>query len=85
MTAPQLALGLDVTTINIAKLIRWKPVTDGARWRVGGTGRMSGQAGRGVGIISLRRHSGYEVVLQFDDGSIDTFAPLSLYPDLPAR
>lgn len=56
------------------------------RWRVGGMGgRMSGQVGKLLATVGLRHSPGYEVVLQFKDGTIDSFAPHNLSPFIPEK
>lgn len=48
---------------------------------VGGIfGRRAGQIGRFIGTIGLRHVAGYEIVLQFPDGKMDTFNPHDLFP-----
>lgn len=66
---------------EILKLIRYEEVANGQRWLVGGVGgRRSGEVGECIGILALRHAEGYEVVLKFPDGKIDSFAPLALFP-----
>lgn len=65
---------------DLYRLVRCELVTDGAWWRVGGGGgRRSGETGLAVGILSLRHAGGYEIVLQFADGKVDSFQPLNLF------
>lgn len=71
--------------IDPMKLIRWEPTENGGYWQVGGFGgRRSGEVGRCVGIIALKHAGGYEVALEFEDGKVETFVPLSLFPAVSA-
>lgn len=77
----QSRLELKTTAIDIRKFVHFEPVEDGREVFVGGMGGKRSQ-GRGVvvGIISLKHAGGYEVLVQFGDGKIEAFAPMSLFP-----
>ena len=69
------------TPENIARLVHYEVFNTGQRWQVAGFGgRRSGQIGVAIGTLALKHAGGYEVVLRFPDGKIDTFAPMSLFP-----
>ncbi|WP_395736305.1 hypothetical protein [Prosthecobacter sp.] len=52
------------------------------RWQVSGEkkARRGGQIGIAIASIGLKHSQGYVVVLQFDDGKIDSFNPHMLSP-----
>lgn len=78
----QQSLQLDVTSIDLARFVDFNPIPDPQRRRVAGMGRRGQQVGTEVGIIALRHSAGYEVVLQFADGKLDSFNPHELFPVL---
>lgn len=65
----------------VAGVVRYEETPDGSHWRVGPGDQRQGQVGRAIGILALRHVSGYEVVLQFDGGKVDTFSPMQLMPE----
>lgn len=72
-----------MSAFDVSRLVRFEKTPNGARWLVGpGDGRQ-GQRGKCIGIVSLKHAPGYEVVLQLDNGKVDSFAPMQLFPDLP--
>lgn len=68
-------------TVDVSKFVQWVPNNFGQRWRVGSDDSRIGQVGTALGNIALRHAGGYEVVLQLDNGKIDSFAPTSLLPE----
>lgn len=78
----QQALQLDVTAIDLARFVDFNVITEPQPWRVAGFGRRGRQIGMSVGVIALRHAAGYEVVLQFPDGKLDSFNPHDLFPVL---
>jgi hypothetical protein len=65
----------------IAKFVQFNEAAGDTFNVVGGIGcRRSGHVGRFIGTIGLRHANGYEIVLQFPDGKMDTFAPHDLFP-----
>lgn len=66
---------------DLSKLVRFEETPDGARWIVGGGDRRAGLRGKCIGIVSLRHAGGYEVVLQLDNGKVDSFNPWQLFPE----
>jgi len=79
--ATQLSLDTGPVKVDLNRLVTFEPAHTPGYWSVGGEGgRRSGEVGECLGVISLRHASGYEVVLQFPDGAIDTFAPMNLFP-----
>jgi hypothetical protein len=79
----QRTLELGVSIPDLRRLVRYEVLPDGAEWRVGGVGgRRAGEVGKAIGILALRHGSGYEVVLQFADGAMDTFQPHTVFPHI---
>lgn len=64
----------------IASLVHYEVFNNGARWIVGGMGRRGGQIGVAIGSLALKHAGGYEIVLRFPDGKIDSFSPMALFP-----
>jgi len=58
--------------------------TQPTKWRVAGFGRRGGQVGIDVAVVGFKHGNGYEVILCFDDGKLDSFAPMALFPALDA-
>lgn len=56
-------------------------IENGARYRVGAGDSRSGQSGTAIGVISLRHSAGYEIVLQLDNGRVDSFSPMQLFAE----
>ncbi len=56
-----------------------------AWWRVTPSpgARRAGQVGKAVANVGLRHAGGYELVLKFQDGKLDSFAPNNLSPGTP--
>lgn len=65
----------------LARFVRVEEAHTKTRYIVGAGCRRAGQRGACIAIISLRNSPGYEVVLQLDDGRIESFAPMRLFPD----
>lgn len=53
-------------------------------WKVMKTCSRMGEIGRAVAVIGLKHSSGYEIVIRFADGKMESFTAMDLYPD-PAR
>lgn len=68
--------------IDLNRLVDFQPAPCGRRWRCTEGSKRRGTVGRAIGVIALRHASGYEVVLELDDGSLDTFSPMALVPVL---
>lgn len=66
--------------IDLSRLVRYEEV-DGGRWVVGHGDRREGQRGKQIGVVSLKHVGGYEVVLHLDNGRVDTFSPMQLFPE----
>ena len=79
----QLDMPLPVTDIDLRRYVKFEPSTAPSWWCVGGErGRRVGEHGLLVGTIQLKHAGGYEVLLQFPDGKLDSFAPNGLFPVL---
>lgn len=76
----QVALNIGALPLDVSKLVVFNPNPHGQRWRSASGDFRRGVEGVAIGTICLKHASGYEVVLQMDDGSIDSFAPMSLFP-----
>jgi len=74
------ALPLATTGLDLNKLVLFHQTPFPRRWSMGAGDKRAGVKGTELGTIVLRHGGGYEVVLQLDDGSIDTFHPMSLFP-----
>lgn len=76
----QAALSLNTPKVDVTRFVQWTEYPDRPLVRVGGTGRRAGQTGYALGNIALKHAGGYEVVVQFGDGKVESFAPMSLFP-----
>jgi hypothetical protein len=65
----------------LARFVRVEETPNGARWLVGAGDKRAGLRGRAIAIVSLKHAGGYEVVLQLDNGKLDSFAPYQLLPE----
>lgn len=80
-------LGADIDgkplRIDLGRFVKFEPSTGEQHYRVGGIGgRRSGEVGLCAGVIGLRHSAGYEVLLQFSDGKVESFSPHALLPVL---
>ncbi len=66
-----------------AKFVDVSMASPGQRWRVMKSGKHRDKIGDIVATIGLRHAPGYEVVLKFEDGTIESFAPNALCPPPP--
>jgi len=66
--------------VDVSRFVTWTPVEDGQYLRVGSGDQRAGQRGRQIGVIALKHSPGYEVVMQLDNGRIESFAPMQLFP-----
>lgn len=73
-------LALNTPKIDLLRFVQWAEYADQPRVRVAGVGKRGGQIGRALGNVSLKHAGAYEVVVLFDDGKIESFAPMSLFP-----
>lgn len=69
--------------IDLNQLVDFVPHPGGGIWESTEGSKRRGLRGTWIGNINLRHSSGYEVVLQLQDGSISSFAPSSLRPVTP--
>lgn len=77
----QESLALNTPKIDLEKFVQWTEYTTRPKLRVSGYGgRRSGQEGVALGNIALKHTGGYEIVMQFPDGKIDSFNPHALFP-----
>lgn len=82
----QESLGLNTPQIDVSKFVKFEASTGTQRFQVGGVdGRRSGEVGLCLGVISLRHAGGYEVLLEFPDGKVESFAPMALFPMQEAK
>lgn len=69
----------------LKRFVQIVPYTQPTYWRVVRSGKYSGLVGRAVCNINLRHDPGFEVVLAFEDGSMESFASQALAPGVPSR
>lgn len=77
----QKSLGLETPKIDVSRFVQWSPSPEPQRVILAGE-RARRRAGLALGIIGLKHAGGYEVVVQFDDGKIESCHPMNLLPDL---
>jgi len=77
-------LDLPPAKIDLGKFVIFsKPACQPCHYRVSGIGtKRAGQVGQHAGTIGLRHCGGYEVLLQFEDGKVESFSPMSLFPEV---
>lgn len=68
----------------IERFVSVEFIETGARWIVGPGDKRQGSRGVAVATIGFRHSRGYEVVLQLDNGKLDSFAPMQLFPECAA-
>lgn len=68
--------------IDVSRFVKCNAYPEPRSVKVGGCGRRAGQAGMAIASIALKHAGGYEVVVEFPDGKLDSFAPLDLFPDV---
>lgn len=73
-------LALNTPKPDLLRFVQWAEYPDQPAVRVAGTGKRGGQVGRALGNVSLKHDGGYEVVVLFDDGKMESFTPMSLFP-----
>lgn len=73
-------LSLNTPKIDLLRFVQWAEYPDQPLVMVAGMGKRGGHIGRALGNISLKRAGGYEVIVLFDDGKIESFAPMALFP-----
>lgn len=72
---------LDVTTtVDVRRFVQFNPNPARSKVMPYGIGRRSGEVGEAIGTICFKHDSGYEVVVEFDDGKQESFAPNALRP-----
>lgn len=67
-----------------ARFVRTEIIENGARYSVGAGDSRIGQRGLAIGIGSLRHAPCYEIILQLDSGTLDSFAPMQLFVEVSA-
>ncbi|MBN3507183.1 hypothetical protein [Burkholderia cenocepacia] len=74
-------------TIRQAELMRRfidvELVENGPRYVVGAGDSRTGARGTLIAVVRLRHAGGYELILQLDNGKLDSFSSMQLYPELP--
>lgn len=75
-------LRLPVThDIDVRKFVDFHPNQQPSLVTIPGLqGRRWGEIGKTVGTICLRHSNGYEVLVEFQDGKIESFSPHGLIP-----
>lgn len=63
----------------LARFVNVHLIDDGNRYVVGPGDKREGLRGRHIATIGLRHDSGYEIVLQLDNGKLDSFVPGHLH------
>ena len=79
------ALPLDTPAVDVSRLVEWNPTPYGTRYRVGSGDKRAGQTGTMLGTIGLKHAPGYAVVLQMDNGKVESFMPMSLFPEVLSK
>ena len=72
------------TTVDLSRLVTWTDVEPGRRYRVGSGTVRQGQSGMQIGVVALKHGRDFNVVLQLDNGSIESFSPMQLFPEILA-
>lgn len=67
--------------VDVSRFVRFEAAISPVRWRVGAGNNRHGMAGVCLGVISLKHSPAYEVVLHLDNGKVDTFSPMQLFPE----
>jgi len=76
----QRSIALSTQELDLNRLVDFVPNPLGGRWECTEGSKRRGVRGTWIGNINLRHSSGYEIVLQLDDGSITSFAANALRP-----
>lgn len=69
-----------ISDADLLRLIHFEADPYGQQWEVGPGDKRAGRRGTSIGVVGLRHAAGYEVVLRMDDGSLESFAPMQLFP-----
>lgn len=77
----QKALNLNAPAIDLTRFVAWNEYPDRPFVVIaGGEGRRAGQRGRALGCVALKRSPGYDVVVEFADGKVESFSPMAIFP-----
>lgn len=77
----QATLGLAAPAIDLSRFVEWQEYPEPRDVVIAGQGgRRAGQQGRAIGCIGLKRSPGYDVLVEFPDGKIESFSPMSIFP-----
>lgn len=71
---------MTLTDADLRRFVSVQELPEGLRYRVGSGCKRAGQCGVAIATIGLKRSAGYEVVMQLDNGSIESFRPMQLFP-----
>lgn len=74
-------LGLNTTDVDLNRLVDFHPAPHSTRYVVVEGSKRDGLAGLMLGTIALRHAGGYEVVLQLDNGRVESFGAHGLRPE----
>lgn len=66
----------------IRRFVDVELVEDGPRYVVGAGDNRTGARGTLIAVVRLRHSVGYELILQLDNGKLDSFSSMQLYPEL---
>lgn len=66
--------------IDIEQLVTLVPAASRRLWEVLGDGERTGQVGTELGVLRLNRAHVHEIVLRFEDGSVEGYPPMDLLP-----
>ncbi|MES2488515.1 MAG: hypothetical protein V4607_01900 [Pseudomonadota bacterium] len=77
----QQSLPLATTAIDITRLVKFSPNPQPSSWQVyGGKQKWHGKVGSFIGVLEVLNSRAHGIVLQFEDGAIETFHPMDLMP-----
>lgn len=65
----------------MARFVRVEEPPVSTRYIVGAGCKRAGSRGTCIAIISLKHSLAYEIVLKLDNGKIDSFSPMQLFPE----
>lgn len=66
--------------VDLARFVKFNPSAFEQRYRVASGDKRAGREGVCIGTIVLKHSGGYEVLLRHDDGTIDSYNAMQLFP-----